>query len=160
MIYHFRDMAGNITTISLDDGVNRDANLFIKDFMKECKKLYPELKYNNLKIFDKDRRIYMFDFIPEDGYIFDIFIKDEDDGDILNYYKNIWRGNPYNTYIISTEKNKNKNTYNFMCVYCGSCSNLLMSAINENLDDFWNRCGDFLFADQRSRLEYMYETLS
>jgi hypothetical protein len=155
-------MAGNITSIYVEDDVCIGVtDNFIREFMRECKKMYPNLIYDNIKIFDRDRNIYMFDFVPENGYVFDIFINDNDDRDdkYINYYKDIWKGKTYNTYIIMTDKNKDKNTYNFMLVYCGSCLNLIISSINEYLDDFWKRCENFMFADNRSKLEYMYETL-
>jgi len=111
---------------------------FQSSFILECRKIFPEIIYEQLKLFDKYEKLYNFDYIPDNESLFNVFIKERfivkfdwfsDNVDMpieyYNYYRYEWKGEMYKTYILWTENIKNK--LKVVIVYC-STTNIIMTS--------------------------------
>jgi hypothetical protein len=127
-----------------------------------------DIHFDQIKLFDNEN-IYNFNYIPDNNTVFDIFIDIFIDNisltltdDEISYYKNIWKGEQFKTYLIWCQK---KDTLKYIIVYCGSGDNLIMSlSFTDNELNFFIRISqedsepEWEFIDDISYLRYIYET--
>jgi len=137
--YFFKMMSEDIIRVcfSYIEKVDQDLS-FQSSFILECRKIFPEIIYEQLKLFDKYEKLYNFDYIPDNESLFNVFIKERfivkfdwfsDNVDMpieyYNYYRYEWKGEMYKTYILWTENIKNK--LKVVIVYC-STTNIIMTS--------------------------------
>lgn len=158
--YNLKLMSTEIIPFSFFYLLDFDVKNFKTSFVFELRKNFKNknIYFDQIKIFDKGN-LYNFDYIPEDGNIFDLFI-DEEILDIrdedVDYYLNTWKGEQFGTYLIWCKK---KDVLNYVLVYCGANSNIIMLFNESDMKSFLKNSDDSCeFADDLSYLRYIYES--
>ena len=165
-IYNIKFMSGEILPITFPYLLDFDLKNFKIAFVSELRNKFKnkDIHFDQIKLFDNGD-LYNFNYIPEENYVFEIFIDDntyiltEED---IDYYKNEWKGEQFKTYLIWCQK---KDTLKYIIVYCGAGFNLVMSLSftdkefkrflkmsEEESEPEWE------FVDERSYLRHVYET--
>lgn len=158
--YKLKTMSNEIVPFSFMYLLDFDLKNFKTSFVFELRKNFKNknIFFDQIKLFDKEN-LYNFDYIPEDGNVFDLFI-DEEITDItdeyVDYYSNTWKGEQFGTYLIWCQK---RDVLNYVLAYCGANSNIIMLFNESDMKSFLKNSDDRLeFADDFSYLRYVYES--
>ncbi len=157
--YSFKMMSGDMIPISFFYNNERSFKVF---FVLECRKAFPDILYDQLKILDKEGELYDFSYIPENGYEFNIFISERIVKSVSDYsdYSDVAKTTAYHTYILWIGKEKNK--FNVIFVYSGLERNMVMSSSFRTEREFYRRITDiedpWKFIDENSFLRCVFET--
>jgi hypothetical protein len=164
--YNIKFMSGENKKITFFYLLDFEMKNFKISFVTELRKQFKDkgIFFDQIKLFDNGD-IYNFNYIPEDNHVFDIFIDDVSyniTDDEISYYKNVWKGEEFKTYLVWCQR---KDVLKYVIVYCGSGDNLVMSLsfTEEELKIFIKRSKEesepeWEFVDDISYLRHFYET--
>lgn len=157
--YIFKMMSGDIIPVSF---FYNDEKSFKALFILECRKAFPDILYDQLKLFDKEGNLYDISYIPENGCEFNVFISERIVKSVLDYsdYSDVSKTTAYRTYILWIAKEKNK--FSVIFVYSGLERNMVMSSSFRTEREFFRRINDiedpWKFIDEKSYLRCVFET--
>lgn len=163
--YEFKLLSGDTIPLSFTY-ISHNIESFRLSFLKECRRIFPDILYDQLIIFDKENNIYNLDDIKDNDYVFNIFINDRES--VINIFKKEieyyekWKGQDCRTYIINIQKEPLGNKLKITSVYCGATKNILFSFFFDGVKDFKDRTNEiddkWIFLNEKARYRYFFET--
>ena len=167
--YYIKFMSGEIIPITFSYLLDFDMKNFKISFVSELRKKFKDkdIYFDQIKLFHSENNedIYNFDYIPENNYIFDIFINDDKNiltEEEIEYYQNVWKGEENKSYLIWCKKYDEISLFSIL--YCGVEKNYItISAFNDKefknyIKKSYEYNEELEFLDDMSYLRYVYET--